>query len=122
MKNIHLSVVNLSLFREKVIPVPEIEIPENFTFLDTIASFDLSYWENVKPNLSENEKKRILLIANCDSLLQVIWNPKTNQTYKDVMLEAREGFSTRTKLPILSDFNFILPEGAYLALGPDQGC
>ena len=121
MKKIHFNVVNLSLFREKVIPKPEINIPAENTFLDTMASFDLRYWEKVKPTLSENETKRILLFGNCDSLLQVLWNPKTNKLYKDVMLEARECFSTRTKLPILDDFNFILPDGAYLALGPDQG-
>ena len=121
MKEIHFSIVNLSLFREKLGKKPELEVPEYSTLFDIIAEFDQRLHSEIFPSLSENEKKRILLFKNCTSLLQTLWNPEIQKPYKDVMIEARECFSSRINLPVMDNLDYILPNQAYIAVGPDEG-
>jgi hypothetical protein len=121
LKKVHLSIVNLPLFRDKVIPKPEIQISDESTFFDMIATLDQYYWREVHSSLSKKDQNRVFLFKTSKSLLHTLWDPTLNKTYKDVMLEARECFSSRKKLPILEDFEYIIPEGAYFAIGPDEG-
>ncbi len=122
MPTIEFTVVNLPLYSQKMQIGTQTNIMEGDTFFDVVGKLDNQLWKTVYNTLDAKQKDRILLFKGCKSLLHSIWNPKTNQVYSDVVFIARPDFSSREKLPIFSDFDYILPHNADITIGPDQGC
>jgi len=54
------------------------------------------------------------------SILQLIWNARTNEIFEDIGIEARDGL--QTWLPIRSDPLFKVPDGSTILMTPDPGC
>src|SRR6056297_1059827 len=108
----------MPLYRDLVVGKKPLQVPEVFTLFDVIGKLDQKYFEKIRPKLSPTELKRILFDSACKTLLQVLWNSKEKRFYEDVIFHARKSFSSRESLPVRENLKFILPDKAYIILGP----
>lgn len=98
------------------------EVADNATFLDLVAALDGEYQSAIlgdnNPHTLDFMDKKIL------SLLQILWNPTTQQFYSDVGIEARTAPPESASIPIElpSGWQLSLPDNAWVMLTPDAGC
>ena len=104
-----------------IIKMPlELKLPEGTNIVDIIAKFDEIYQNAIKDDNRFHNMD--FLDKKVHSILQLLWNPKTEQFYEDVGLEAMIPSQTGDSIPIEKDWRVEIPDQAWVVLTPDAGC
>ena len=118
--------INVSVIVQLTTIRPIIKMPQNLKFpdgtnvIDIIGYLDEKYQKlianDTKPHAMDFMEKKVR------SILQLLWNPETEQFYEDVGLEARLPSQTGDTVPIEKNWRVEIPDQTWLVLTPDAGC
>ena len=118
--------INISVIVQLHTIRPIIKMPQNLTFPDGTNVIDIiAYLDDLYQNLIKDDVKphaMDFLEKKVRSILQLLWNPETEQFYEDVGLEARLSSQTADTVPIEKNWRVEIPDQAWVVLTPDAGC
>ncbi len=110
MKTIEFSVLNSKIL--KYMDSMFLTVDDNANVIDIIATAD--------QELTKILGNRPFPIDIFKNLLQLLYNPETDEFYGDVGVEARD--QEKKWLPIVKDLSINIPDKSFIYLTPDAGC
>ena len=121
-----ITLINISVIIQLSAIRPIIKMPQNLQFPDGTNVIDIiGYLDDKYQKLIENDNKSHamdFLEKKVRSILHLLWNPKTEQFYEDVGLEARLPSQNGETVPIEKNWRVEIPDQTWLVLTPDAGC
>ena len=121
-----ITLINISVIVQLHTIRQIIKMPQNLTFPDGTNVIDIiAYLDDLYQNLIKDDTKphaMDFLEKKVRSILQLLWNPETEQFYEDVGLEARLPSQTAEPIPIEKNWRVEIPDQAWVVLTPDAGC
>ena len=110
MKTVELAILNSEIL--KYIDSMFLSVEDNADVIDILAAGDREFFKMLgdKP----------FPIDVFKNLLQLIYNPETDEFYSDIGVEARD--KDKNWIPIVKDLSANIPDNSFIYLTPDAGC
>lgn len=119
MKSVRISIIAPSQFRKMVKTPRDQVLSDDATIIDLISQLDQEYFPQVITH--PEDFKTVFYDDRILSLLQLIWDPRTQRFYEDVNLEARSAAPESNNIPIEKQWNTNLPNGSWIVIIPEIG-
>ena len=111
MKQVKVSILDPAL-RPFIPDETQVTVDDGADFIDVLARIDETYMKR------PIKAKRGSVIIR--SILQLVWNARTNEIFEDIGIEARDG--SQGWLPLRGNPLSNLPDTSTILITPDPGC
>lgn len=111
MKKVKISILDPAL-RPFIPDDTQVMVDDDADFIDILARIDETYMKR-----TIKAKRGAAIIR---SILQLVWNARTNEIFEDIGIEARD--SSRGWLPLRNFPQSNVPDNSTILITPDPGC